>query len=76
MLGMKIKLAVAGAVAVALVASHWWMYAEGRAAILARLASDRITILKDGKEIDNAVLQADDDELCRLLGGCLQSESD
>lgn len=76
MLGMKIKLAAAGVLVTALVASHWWAYAEGRASILARLADDRITILRDGKEIDNAVLQADDDELCRLLGGCVQPESE
>lgn len=76
MLAMKIKLAAAGVLVAALVASHWYAYASGRTAILARLASDRITILQDGKEIDNAVLEADNDGLCLLLGGCVQSESE
>lgn len=44
--------------------------ADGRAAVLARLQADRITILKDGREIDDEVLGADDDALCALLGGC------
>ena len=44
---------------------------DGRAALAAELAADRITILKDGKEIDHEVLGADDDALCALLGGCL-----
>lgn len=47
-------------------------YASGRADVLAGLASDRVKILVDGKAIDNAVLAADDDALCRMLGGCLQ----
>jgi hypothetical protein len=43
---------------------------DGRASVLSGLADDRITILKDGKEIDDEVLAADDDLLCALLGGC------
>lgn len=45
--------------------------ADGRASVLNKIAADRITILKDGKEIDDAVLGADDNALCALLGGCL-----
>lgn len=44
--------------------------ADGRAAVVERLQSDRIAILLDGKEIDSEVRLADDDALCRLLGGC------
>lgn len=43
---------------------------DGRDALLARLAADKAHIVKDGKEIDHEVLGADDDALCRLLGGC------
>lgn len=45
--------------------------ADGRAGVLSKLADDRITILKDGKKIDEQVLAADDDALCALLGGCV-----
>ncbi|KFB10321.1 hypothetical protein [Nitratireductor basaltis] len=51
--------------------THWNAYQRGRTAVLQRLQSDRITILKDGKEIDHEVLEADDLDLCRMLGGCL-----
>lgn len=49
---------------------------DARAAVAAELTSNRITILKDGKAIDNEVLAAGDDALCTLLGGCLQPDSD
>lgn len=45
--------------------------ADGRAVIAEQLQADRITILKDGKKIDDEVLRADDFALCELLGGCL-----
>mgnify|MGYP001413875123 CR=1 FL=1 len=64
---------VAGALAVSGVAlggAYFKGRADGRAAVIERLQSDRITILKDGKEIDDEVLGADDDALCALLGGC------
>lgn len=44
--------------------------ADARATIAVQLKSDRITILQDGKEIDDAVFAADDTGLCALLGGC------
>lgn len=43
---------------------------EGRASLAAEIAGDRITILKDGKAIDEKVLAGDDDYLCGVLGGC------
>jgi hypothetical protein len=51
--------------------THWNAYQRGRMAVLQRLQSDRITILKDGQEIDHEVLNADDARICELLGGCL-----
>lgn len=45
-----------------------WNAAQG--AVYAKLKDDRITLLKDGKAIDDKVLQADDDELRCLLVDC------
>lgn len=45
-------------------------YSKGKETVLNRLKDDRITILKDGQAVDNEVLNADDQELCRLLGNC------
>lgn len=35
-----------------------------------KLAAGKVTILQDGKEIDEKVLAGDDDYLCVVLGGC------
>lgn len=43
---------------------------DERSAWETRLASDHVTIIRDGQEIDHEVLSADDDRLCALLGGC------
>lgn len=43
---------------------------DGRALVEARLASDRVTILLDGKAIDHETLGLDDVGLCAVLGGC------
>lgn len=64
---------IAGALAVAaatMTAVYVKGRADGRAVVAAKLAEDRITILRDGKAIDYEVLAADDDALCGLLGGC------
>lgn len=50
--------------------SHYKAYTLGKDVVLNKLKDDRIRILKDGKEIDEQVLSADDDALCILLGGC------
>lgn len=63
-------LAVALAVAAAMTGIYVKGRADGRAVVAAKLAEDRITILRDGKAIDYEVLAADDDALCGLLGGC------
>ncbi|EHK57731.1 hypothetical protein [Allomesorhizobium alhagi] len=44
--------------------------ADGRAVVSDKLKDDRITILKDGKKVDDEVFSADDHSLCALLGGC------
>lgn len=68
------KLWAAGAGLAAVLAGAAGLYAkgraDGRAAVTAQLAADRVQILKDGKDITDAVLGADDDRLCELLGGC------
>ncbi|MFJ6324101.1 MULTISPECIES: hypothetical protein [unclassified Rhizobium] len=43
--------------------------------IAASLHASRVTILKDGQKIDANAFQADDADLCLLLGGCLQPDS-
>jgi hypothetical protein len=43
---------------------------DGRAVVEGRLASDRVTILLDGREIDHETLGLDDTGLCAVLGGC------
>lgn len=60
--------------AVLLAAAYLYGRHEGRAALAAELTAGRITILKDGKAIDNEVLAADDPALCAMLGGCLQPD--
>lgn len=67
--GRRVLLIVLAAVLVAL--AYWIGRLDGRAALAAELTRNRITILKDGKAIDNEVLAADDPALCELLGGCL-----
>lgn len=54
--------------------SYWWGYDSGKDSVLTRLKDDRITILQDGKRIDEEILDADDDALCALLGGCVPDE--
>lgn len=68
--------AVALAIAAALTFTHIEAYRSGRASILQKLADDRITILKDGRKIDEDVLGADDAELCRILGCVLDDGAD
>lgn len=64
--------ALAGIVALLVVAGGIYLvgHHEGRLSVLDGLKDQRITILKDGKQIDEKVLGADDSALCSLLGGC------
>lgn len=50
--------------------SYVRVWNAGQEAVYAKLKDDRITLLKDGKAIDDKVLQADDDDLKCLLVDC------
>ncbi|WP_417702391.1 hypothetical protein [Pseudophaeobacter sp.] len=64
--------ALAAVLAVSVIAGGIYLYGHQRGAtsVLQRLQSERITVLKDGKKIDEEALGADDTGLCALLGGC------
>ena len=49
---------------------------DGRGALVAQLQADRITLMKDGRKIDDEVAAADDPVLCALLGGCLPDDAE
>lgn len=57
-------------VALLVVASYWFIYDAGKKSVIAKLTSDRIEVLQDGKKIDADVLAADDDRLICLLTNC------
>lgn len=63
-----------GAIALAsmsiLTYTHIMVYNAGKQSILAKLANDRITVLEDGKKIDESVLSADDNALVCMLTDC------
>lgn len=68
------------AIAVALVggvlgATYFKGRHDAASRIEARLKDDRITILKDGRRIDDKVENLDDAGLCVLLGGCLSDSA-
>ena len=73
-IGAWLRIGAALAVLAALGWSHAAAYRAGKNAVLDRLKDDRITILKDGRRIDEEVLRADDSALCGMLGGCLQDD--
>lgn len=58
------------ALALIVIASYWFIYDAGRNSVIAKLTSDRIEVLQDGKKIDADVLSADDDGLICLLTKC------
>lgn len=59
-----------GAMALALVGTHYFMYNAGKQSVLQRLTNDRVEVLKDGQKVDAAVYAADDDGLVCLLIDC------
>lgn len=69
-IGAWLRIGAVVAVVGALAWSHTQAYQAGKSSVLDRLKDDRITILKDGKQIDEKALNADDDGLCAFLGGC------
>lgn len=58
------------AVGLALGAIYLKGHSDGRENVIEQLAAERVTILKDGKAIDDATDLLDDDGLCAVLGGC------
>lgn len=58
------------ALALMVTASYWFVYDAGKKSVIAKLTSDRIEVLQDGKKIDADVLAADDDILICLLTKC------
>lgn len=58
------------ALALMIVASYWFIYDAGKKSVIAKLTSDRVEVLQDGKKIDADVLAADDDNLICLLIHC------
>lgn len=58
------------ALAFAVIASYCFIYDAGKKSVIAKLTSDRIEVLQDGKKIDADVLTADDDGLICLLINC------
>lgn len=66
--------ALAGA-SIAFTSGYFIGRSAGKQSVLATLQSNRITILKDGKKIDEQALSADDADLCGLLGGCVVPDS-
>jgi hypothetical protein len=45
-------------------------YKWGKQAVYTQIRSQEIRVYKDGRQIDDEVLSAEDDSLCDLLGGC------
>ena len=62
--------AIGATVAGLFVATYLKGSSDGKASVRAKLAADKVKILKDGQEIDAEVFAADDEGLCALLGGC------
>lgn len=50
------------------------VYDAGKQSVIQRLQGDRITILQDGKRIDDEVLTADDDALLCMLIECVSDK--
>lgn len=65
-----IKPYIYGAIALALIGTHYFSYNAGRQSILQKLSDDRVQVVKDGQKVDAAVYAADDDGLVCLLIDC------
>lgn len=70
---MRLYLIVGGIIAAVLGFSYYslTLYNAGKDAVVSKLQEDKITILKEGRQIDENVLSTDDDGLtCILLDNC------
>lgn len=69
------KLYLYAAIGVAILAGlstlYYWGYSAGKQQVVERLQNDRITILRDGKKVDEKVFAADDDALYCMLVECV-----
>lgn len=65
-----IKPYIYGAIALALIGTHYFSYNAGRQSVLQKLSDDRVQVVKDGQKVDAAVYAADDSELVCLLIDC------
>ena len=65
-----IKPYIYGAIALALIGTHYFSYNAGRQSVLQKLSNDRVEVIKDGQKVDAAVYAADDDGLVCLLIDC------
>ena len=74
--GVFVTLVVIVSLTFKAVVHSWKSDIEGRAAgeVANAVKDDQIETLRQGKEIDETVLQSDDAALCAVLGGCLQRE--
>lgn len=70
---MRLYIYIGLAVAV-LLGAGWWsvkLYNAGKDSVVEKLKDEKITILKEGRKIDENVLSTDDDGLtCILLDNC------
>lgn len=70
---MRLYIYIGLAVSV-LLGAGWWsvkLYNAGKDSVVEKLKDDKITILKEGRKIDENVLSTDDDGLtCILLDNC------
>ncbi len=70
---MRLYIYIGLALAV-LLGAGWWsvkLYNAGKDSVVEKLKDDKITILKEGRKIDENVLSTDDDGLtCILLDNC------
>ncbi len=62
--------AVALAIIAGLSTLSYVSYSAGKQSVLTKLKDDRITVLQDGKRIDEDVFAADDDALRCMLIDC------
>ena len=68
---LYIYIGLAFAVLTALAFGYASAYKSGKESIVTKLQEDKITILKEGRKIDENVLSTDDDGLtCILLDNC------
>jgi len=69
-IGLIIRLIIVFGVIALLLSAYYKGRNDESARITNQLKEDRIVLLKDGKVIDEQVLNSDDNGICTILGGC------